>query len=251
MKERKKLTLQMAIFTFIIFVSFGIIILNENIAPYFSKKIDKRLNTYLQENYSSIINTLKVGNTNYENTEYRLKVTSKENKNLYFYLKFSDKKITDTYKEDYEQGKTLLTKITKDVENTLKEKYHKDFKITILGTLDKFGPKIKEQILKEDILSIPIYNLETDITTSWDIKSIIKNIESFNSTLLNDNINAKNYNLILIDKAKENRSVKIINLNDKLIIDETKMESIINDILKGKKSKLLDDNNIKYEQIKE
>ena len=108
MKEQKKLTIKMAIFTFIIFVCFGIIILNEKSAPYYASRIHKKLLTYLNETYKDEINTFSIDDTKYKNTKYTLKVKSKENKNLYFIVTYNSKKITDTYKEDYLEGKTLI-----------------------------------------------------------------------------------------------------------------------------------------------
>ena len=45
-----------------------------------------------------------------------MKVTNKLNKNHYFYITYSNKKITDTYKEDYLEGRTLLTKTSNNLE---------------------------------------------------------------------------------------------------------------------------------------
>ena len=124
MKEQKKLTLGMAIFTFIIFVSFGVIILNEKSAPYFAPKIEKKLIDYLKTEYKDEYNDFDIGTTIYSKTKYNLKVTAKKNKNLYFNIFYDNKKITDTYEKDYKQGKTLLNSITKKIEDELKNKYN-------------------------------------------------------------------------------------------------------------------------------
>ena len=47
-----------------------------------------------------------------------MKVKNIKNKNHYFYIKYSNKKITDTYKEDYIQGKSLLNEIQKNLEKS-------------------------------------------------------------------------------------------------------------------------------------
>ena len=136
MKEQKKLTLGMAIFTFIIFVSFGVIILNEKSAPYFAPKIEKKILEYLKTEYKEEYNDFDIGTTIYSKTKYNLKVTSKKNKNLYFKIFYNNKKITDTYKEDYKQGKTLLNSITEKVEKQLKNKYNQEFNIIMSKSLD-------------------------------------------------------------------------------------------------------------------
>lgn len=252
MKRQKRLTIEMTIFVFIISICFGIIVLTEKIAPYFSPKIDKKLNKYLKENYTSIISELKIGNTNYKDTAYQLKISSTKNENLYFNLKYSDQKITDTYQEDYLEGKTLLSKLSSNAEKELSKKYNKEVKITILTTLNKFSDQIKKKIINEEsITSLPIYSLETDLSTKWDKESISTEIITFHHKLLQDNITPKNYNLIIVDKNKINKSIKINNLTKEIIENNEILPSIINDIINGNNSNILNENNITYEQIKE
>lgn len=252
MKEQKRLTIGMTIFAFFIFVSFGIIIVTEKSAPYFSPKIDKKLNTYLKENYASIINELNVGNTNYEDTIYKLKVTSAKNKNLYFYIKYSNREITDTYQEDYKEGKTLLEKICTDLERKLENKYKQKFSINILTTLDKFSDQVKENIIQEENIStLPIYSLDTTIQTTFTKEEITNTIQLFYKQLLKDNITPKSYNLTIVDREKENKSIKINGLTKEIIEDDEVLLPIINDIISGKNSSILKEKNITYEQIKE
>ena len=56
-----------------------------------------------------------------------MKITCKKNKDLYFYLTYKNGKITDTYKEDYLEGKSLLNnlnnKMTKEINNKTKDTY--------------------------------------------------------------------------------------------------------------------------------
>lgn len=252
MKEQKKLTLGMTIFAFFVFVSFGIIIVTEKSAPYFSPRIDKKLNAYLKENYTSIINELQIGNTNYEKTIYQLKITSSKNKDLYFYIKYSNRKITDTYQEDYKEGKNLLKKISTNLEKELEKKYNQNFSVTILKTLDKFSNQIKEKLIQEEnISSLPIYSLDTEIQTKFSKDEIGKTIKLFHKQLLDDNITPKSYNLTIIDKEKENKSIKINNLTKEIIEDDKTLLTIIDNITNGRNSNILKDNNITYEQIKE
>ena len=58
MKEQKKLTIGMGIFSFIIFVSFGVIILNEKTAPLYSTRIDTKFSEYINKNYKDIANNI-------------------------------------------------------------------------------------------------------------------------------------------------------------------------------------------------
>ena len=101
MKEQRKLTIGMTIFTFIVFISFGVILLNEKSAPYFAPRIEKKLINYINQKYKNELDNFNIGKTKYTKTKYELKVESKENKNLYFIVTYYNKKITDTYKSDY------------------------------------------------------------------------------------------------------------------------------------------------------
>ena len=251
MKEQKKLTIQMGLFTFIIFVSFGVIILNEKVAPLFSPRIDQKLNKYLKENYTSIINELDIGKTNYNNTEYQLKISFKENSNLYFYIRYSDKKITDTYKEDYLEGKNLLSKIEEKTEKELKEKYNKSFKVSLLKPLNEYSDKVKKQLINEEsILSLPIYTLEIELTCNWNKSDIVKGITSLFNSFQLDEVNPNNYSFIIKDK-KTNKKIKINNLTKEIIIDEEKLTNIIDKVLTNDTDNVLEENNITYEKIKE
>lgn len=247
MKEQKKLTLGMAIFTFIIFVSFGVIILNEKSAPYFAPKIEKKLLTYLKEEYKDEYNDFNVGTTIYSKTKYSLKVTSKKNKNLYFNIFYNDKKITDTYKEDYKQGKTLLDFITKKIEKSLKNKYNQDFTITMSKSLDEYSKQIQDNlILKNDLKLLKIYTLETTISSKWNTTDIGTKIIKLNSNLKEDDLIPRSYNITIINSKDPTKSLKINNLSPEIIEDSTLLSSIISDIIKNEKSELLSKNNITY-----
>ena len=251
MKEQKKLTIQMGLFTFIIFVSFGVIILNEKVAPLFSPRSDQKLNKYLKENYTSIIDELDIGKTNYNNTEYQLKISFKENSNLYFYIRYSDKKITDTYKEDYLEGKNLLSKIEEKTEKELKEKYNKSFKVSLLKPLNEYSDKVKKQLINEEsILSLPIYTLEIELTCNWNKSDIVKEITSLFNSFQLDEVNPNNYSFIIKNK-KNNKKIKINNLTKEIIIDEEKLTNIIDKVLTNDTDHVLEENNITYEKIKE
>lgn len=247
MKEQKKLTLGMAIFTFIIFVSFGVIILNEKSAPYFAPKIEKKILEYLKTEYKEEYNDFDVGTTIYSKTKYNLKVTSKKNKNLYFKIFYNNKKITDTYKEDYKQGKTLLNSITEKIEKQLKNKYNQEFNIIMSKSLDEYSKQIQDNIiLKNDLKSLKIYTLETTISSKWNTTDIGTKIIKLNTNLKSEDITPKNYNITIINPKNPIKSIKISNLTPETIEDSTLLSSIISDIIKNENSELLKQNNITY-----
>lgn len=247
MKEQKKLTLGMAIFTFIIFVSFGVIILNEKSAPYFAPKIEKKLLDYLKSEYKEEYDDFNIGTTIYSKTKYNLKVTAKKNKNLYFTIFYDNKKITDTYNEDYKQGKTLLTSITKKIEKELKNKYNQDFNIIMSKSLDEYSKQIQDNlILKNDLKSLKIYTLETTISSKWNTNDIGTKIIKLNTNLKDEDLTPKSYNITIINSKDATKSVKISNLTPEVIEDSTLLSSIISDIIKNENSELLKQNNITY-----
>ena len=247
MKEQKKLTLGMAIFTFIIFVSFGVIILNEKSAPYFAPKIEKKLIDYLKTEYKDEYNDFDIGTTIYSKTKYNLKVTAKKNKNLYFNIFYDNKKITDTYEKDYKQGKTLLNSITKKIEDELKNKYNQDFNIIMSKSLDEYSKQIQDNlILKNDLKSLKIYTLETTFTSKWNTNDIGSKIIKLNNNLKEENLTPKSYNITIINSKDATKSVKISNLTTEVIEDSTLLSSIISDIIKNENSELLKQNNITY-----
>lgn len=247
MKEQKKLTLGMAIFTFIIFVSFGVIILNEKSAPYFAPKIEKKILEYLKTEYKEEYNDFDVGTTIYSKTKYNLKVTSKKNKNLYFKIFYNNKKITDTYKEDYKQGKTLLNSITEKIEKQLKNKYNQEFNIIMSKSLNEYSKQIQDNIiLKNDLKSLKIYTLETTISSKWNTTDIGTKIIKLNTNLKSEDITPKNYNITIINSKNPINSIKISNLTPETIEDSTLLSSIISDIIKNENSELLKQNNITY-----
>ena len=94
MKEQKKLTIKMAIFTFIIFVCFGIIILNEKSAPYYASRIHKKLLTYLNETYKDEINRLKAKKVKVNNNKENIQT---ENNKIEINKEFLSKKRKITY----------------------------------------------------------------------------------------------------------------------------------------------------------
>lgn len=250
MKQDKKLTLGMFLLFIIIFITFGTIVLTEKLAPYNIPKVDKKLNNYLKENYSEILDEVKINDTIYKNTVYKLKVTHKGNKNLYFYINYENKKISNTYKTDYLKGKTLLTKLSKDIEKEIKSKTKKDVTVTITKNLNDFSNQVKSRLLEEkDLLSLKIYtlNLENEIN-EFNTENIINMIKNTISSFEKQNITPKNFNITITDKNNITKSVKINNITTELV-NSTSFNQIISDIINKEKSNILKENNITYQYL--
>lgn len=246
MNEGKKLTMQMALFFLIVFVLFGTIVVKEKENILFLPKIENSITNYLKENYNSL--ELEQEKVTEENDVFSMKVKNPLNKNHYFYIKYSNKQLSDTYKEDYLEGKTLLThlsnKLEKDIENTV----HKSYKVTFDNTLNNYSDKVQKQLLEENINTLKVYTIEKEIATSWDQQSIITKISDTMTTLENKNFTPKNYTITITNIDDITQSVKIYNLKSSLI-KNNRLSIIINDIINNEKTNILTENKISYEYL--
>ena len=246
MNEGKKLTMQMALFFLIVFVLFGTIVVKEKENILFLPKIENSITNYLKENYNSL--ELEQEKVTEENDIFSMKVKNPLNKNHYFYIKYSNKQLSDTYKEDYLEGKTLLThlsnKLEKDIENTA----HKSYKVTFDNTLNNYSDKVQKQLLEENINTLKVYTIEKEIATSWNQQSIITKISDTMTTLENKNFTPKNYTITITNIDDITQSVKIYNLKSSLIKNNS-LSIIINDIINNEKTNILTENKISYEYL--
>lgn len=249
MKEQQKLTISMAIFFLIVFVSYGVIVLNEKKEELFLPKIEEKLTNYLEENYKDLLSTTTTS-IEYKNNQYTMTITNTSNENLYFTINYKDKEITDTYQEDYLEGNSYLTYLEKQIEKEITNKTSKEYNITILTTLDSMTSKIKEKVLQEqNITSLKIYNLQTEIPiTNWSTESITSEVSTLITSLTNQNITPKNYTFIITNKNNIYQSIKISNLTTNLIENNT-LNLVIDDIINNRNSSLLNENNITYEYL--
>lgn len=242
----KKLQLQYYIFLIIIFVLFTILITGEKLSPLMVNKIDKKLNNYIKEKYN--LNDIKTSKTIYKDTKYQKKIISKSNNNYYFIVYYNKNKITDTYKEDYIEGKTFLNYISKSIEKKIYKKTNIKYSITINNKFNKFTDEVKEKVLKEESLeSLSIYTLSYELKTSFD-NNISKQIINIDNNLFNNNINPKSYEITIINDKDITKSIKIKGIN-RDIIKSNNLNTIINDIISNKKSNILEENNITYENL--
>lgn len=248
MKQQQKLTLLMALFFLITFVSFGTIVLNEKKEEIFLPRIENKLMTYLKENYTSFANNKTT--IQYKNDEYIMTVESEENKNLYFTIKYKNKEIIDTYKENYIEGKSYLTYLEKQIKKEIESITHKNYKVTILTTLDSMTSKIKERVITENnILSLKIYNLETEIPIeTWNTQTITNEIEQLITNNKKYNIIPKNYTITITNKNDLYQSIQITNITENLL-QNNGLEQVIDSIINNKETNILKQNNITYKNL--
>lgn len=247
MEKYSKLALQRAIFMIVIIVIFGVILITEKGGIIFSPKATNEINEYLETNYMNVINNIDKEEVNYNDLKYTMKIKSKENENLYFYITYSKNKITDTYKTDYIEGKSLFNKIEKDLKEQIKIKTNQETNITIIDTLDNFTSKTKERIIKEDnLLELKFYTIENTIEiNNWNEKEINSQITNILTKYKNTKINPKYINFIIQNNNDTTKSLQINNLTLEYLNNIYK-EQIINDIIKDKETEILKTNNITF-----
>lgn len=248
MKERNKLTLQMSLLFFVIFVFFGVVVVNEKLSPLKIPKVTEKINVYINDKYKDILNDVNINEVEYKEMKYQTKIVSKKNDNYYFYIFYENKKITDTYKKDYLEGQSILEYQKEKIIENIKNKTKTTYNITMSKTLDKYTDNIKEKIITtKEPENLKIYDLEATILVSkYNADYISKTIMIYDENLQSKNINPKTYTFIVTNTDNQELAVKITNLN-RDIIQNDDFTKIINDIINKKKSNLLSNYEIDYE----
>ena len=248
MNKQRRLLYGQALFTILIMVSLTLIIINEKKNIILIPKIEKKIDSYIEENYNDLKNINKSKIT-IKNNKYIVKISSKNNKNLYFYITYSNNKITDTYKKDYLEGKTLLNKIEKNLEEDIFNKINIKSKVIIDNKLNNYTDQIKEKIIKEDIKEIKIYNIETSTNINkWNKNDITNNINTIINKIYSNNYNPKSISITITNNEDITESYKINNLNKDFINNKSNTQ-IINDIINNKETNLLKENNISFDKL--
>ena len=217
MNKQRNLLYGQALFALLIIIAFGLIIINEKKTVIQMPKVQKKIDSYIDEKYNNL-NNINKEKLIFKKNEYILKITSKENSNLYFYIKYNNNTITDTYTEDYLEGNSLLGKIKNDLEKDILTNLKIKTKVEIDTKLNNYNDQIKEKIIKESIKDIKIYNIQTNIIINkWNKEDITE-------------------------------SYKIKNLNKDFINNKSNIQ-IIDDIINEKETNLLKDNKISFEKL--
>lgn len=244
MNEGKKLTIQMALFFLVTFVLFGTIIIKEKQNIIFLPKIENSISKYMNDTYQDL--SLEKDKVTEENNVFTMKVKNIKNKNHYFYIKYSNKKITDTYKTDYLEGKTILNHLSTKLEKDIYKETNITYKVSFDNKFNSYSEKVQKLLLEENIKTLKVYTIEKEITTSWEINNITKTISDTMTTLEKKQFTPKNYTFIITNEKDITQSIKINNLKSSLI-NENKLQTIISDIISNNKSIILTENKITYE----
>ncbi len=250
MNKQKRLTLGMGIFAFFIFVAFGSIIVTEKAAIIMAPKIEKKLTNYLYDNYQDLLGNIDIGKTSYKNTKFYTKITDKNNKYHYFYINYQNKQITDTYKKDYVEAKPLMNHLVKVIEDEIKQKTDKDYKVKMSNTYPNFTTMVQERLLKEENLSeLRCYIIEDNIMIdNWNKETISKEIINYINDLEKENVTPNNFSLTITNKKDITKSIKIDNITTETA-NKKEFINVIDNILKNKNDDTITNNRISYRYL--
>ena len=241
MNKQKKLSFERGIFVFIVFVLLGVIVVTEKFGDIMIPKATKKINNYIEEKYKDL--NLKTNEVTFKNTTYTMKVESKENKHHYFYINYYNRKITDTYKVDYIEGKNLLNYIKKKLKKEINNKTNTNCDIEITSTLDKYTDIVRERIIKEDnLLELKFFIVKKELVIKeWNEETITNKINTFIEKF--KDITPKSYTITITNKNDVTESIEIKNITKEV------SKEIINDIISDEKSDLLKENKITYKYL--
>lgn len=250
MKQEKKLMIGMALLFLLVFVIFGSIIATEKLAPFYTKKIEDKFKTYIKKTYPDIEKDINFDKVTYKKNKYQSKVSSKKNKNLYFYLYYQDKKITDNYIQQYIEGSSLLRKLEQDIKREINKKTNIIATITMNKKLNDYTKAIQEKLIEEkNISNLKIYTISLELNCNTiTTKNITEEILTTNDILNKNNITPSHYNFTIINKKDATQIIEIKNLPKK-IIESATLSLIIDDILNKKESNIIKENNITYSYL--
>lgn len=242
--SKNGLTYGMAFLFLISFVLLGLIVVKEKKVSIMLPRVEVKMKDYIEENLKDL-DQIRYEKTKYNETEKRFekKVISTKNKNLYFYLYYKKKRITSTYEEDYQKGKSLLSHLEKEMTKDTEEE---NIKITIDTPLDQFSNEVKELLLKEENLkSLKIYTLEKEMkVSSFTEEEILLELTKLVLQNQKNGISPKNYTLTITNSSDVTQSIKIENL----ILPNTDIREILKYILKNDKT-IETKYNIKYNYL--
>ena len=235
MHNKNSLLLGQGILMIVIIVAFGLIIINEKSIGLLENKAEKAINEYLESNYQEQITNLNQEKITHKDNVFTKKITSKENKNLYFYVKYTKKELTDTYTEDFEEGKSLLTYLNKKLEKEIKKKTKLSCTVKPTTKLNDYSETVRERIIKEeDLLELKYFYIEKEFKIKdWNASSVTNEIKTFMKEIKDHNITPKYYEITITNQEDITTSIIISNITEEFI-ESNESEQMIDDILNNK-----------------
>lgn len=218
MNYKNKLTISIGLLYLFVILSFGLIIINEKKDIILKPKIEKKFNDYLESNYKEEFIKSSIRK---DNNKYYIKVMNKKNIHLYFIVYLKDKKIKDTYKKDYLEGKTLNTYIEKLKNKNIKSNKYDSYKIKYNVKLNECTKYVKDKLIS-GYYDLPIYTIKVEDNYN-NINTKLKDIYLYTSSL---NLKPKDYDITLNNKENINKSINI-KINNDILKSSTDIESLI------------------------
>ncbi len=228
--KEKRLFTEMIIFLFIIILCFGLIIINYKSDEIKLKKVEEKIDEYIKDNYSDIDKDVKKEKLKQKNNSYSIKIYNKNNKNLFFYITYKDKKITSTYPKDYLEGNSLTSyynkKINKDLKAKNKNSNFSNLTISYDVKLNDCTDLIYKRLINNKY-NLPIYTINDEETIPFDAISINKRIQLTSKYVNSIGFTPKYYSLTYTDSNNLVNSMNIKFKSDILNISTLDIGSAI------------------------
>lgn len=250
--KKRNLIIGRAIFTLAIIILFGLIIMKEKGAQIFAPKVKQKFSSYVENNYNKQKNHFITNDITYKDNKFQMKIVSKNNKHLYFYLTYTNGDINDTYQKDYKEGKTLLTYLNKKLSKNIYKKTQQKCSVHNISKLNQYTKKVQTKIIDEDnLLKLKYYYVEKEISIDkWTSDEIVNQINNFIIKTESQDITPNYYSFIFTNNTDITDSIKISHIKNDFP-KNTNNKLIINDIINKNKSDILMQSNIKYEYLNE
>ncbi len=246
MNSKNSLIIGRGIFLIIVVVSLGLIIMNEKGGALFQQKASQKIEEYIEENFKEL--PIEKGETVFKDNGFITTIKSKKNSHHTFQIQYKNRKITDTFQEDFKEGKTLFQHINKSLEKEIKKRTKIDVKIKEINTLDKYSEKVQERIIKEEnLLELKYYYLQKELTIKeWNPDEVTNSIEEIIQVMNEKNITPKYYDFTITNADDITTSIIIHNIPSTFNELEDKKQ-IIEDILNNKETDVIKENKITFE----
>lgn len=156
MIQKKQLILAQGLLLLFIFLSFYTIVFIKQGNPFLAQKAKQKIQAYYQEKFEKD-NTLIAQELTYDHRHktYQIAYYDPTYTDRSFTISYRQQKISDTYQQDYVEGKKLLQKrsltIQKKWQHTLLESNYQNIHITF-AKLNEYSLKQQQQLLKNQQL---------------------------------------------------------------------------------------------------
>lgn len=245
---KNRLMLEMSIFAVLLFTACALLVIHEKKNEYLIPKIDQKLKEYVKEKYPNLMKEVNIHKTVYhkKKASYLMRIENKKNKGLYFIVRYKNKKITSSYKIDYLEGKTLLSKLENELEAQLRKKVTNKITLHFTQKLNEYNSSIYDRIISNDhIPELSIYNINAELESNdFQINSLVTSISNFYHFIHHEGYHPNYYQLRIIHSKNITKEIKLKFLSEKLITQN--LEEIIEGIIQ-KNPTISSKFSIKYE----